>query len=253
MIKKVGIVIVVILFFIFSGAMIHGGGESYQSSKKVVSIQTPIVADFEDASVNAKWTFIATSPNFDKDASAIQTTVAGPWGLAVPDDKKKNCLGVKTAFKTRGYNFIELAPPVYDVKLYPGTEDYFKPAIPNPNNERFIPLPGKVQSIDVWVAGRNFRYTLEVHLKDFNGFVYRLRMGKIDYQGWRNLSKPLPFYVPQEEKYLPKEKPLKFMKYVLIADPDERADRLYVYFDHMKVITDLYIEKFDGIEMKDAW
>jgi len=162
-------------------------------------------------------------------------------------------MGVKTAFNSQGYNYIEMLPPVYDAKLYPDIQPLFPDPIPNPQNERFIPIPGKCKSIDVWVAGRNYRYTLEIWIKDFNGFIYPLEMGKIDYPGWRNLSKKIPEYIPQEQKYLPAEKPLKFIKFVLRSDPDEVSDKLYVYFDHMKVITDVYIQRYDGYDIKDNW
>jgi len=221
--------------------------------KKVVSIQAPVLADFENPEHTKLWKIGETSQNCDLEKTAIKPIQGGPWSLAVPTENKKWCLGVKTAFKTKGYNYIEIRPPIYDPKLYPDIQSLFVDPIPNVQNERFIPIPGKCKSIDVWVAGRNYRYTVEIWLKDFNGFIYPLDMGKIDYPGWRNLSRNIPAYIPQEEKYLPKEKPLKFIKYVLRSDPDERADKLYVYFDHMKVITDVYIQRYDGYDIKDNW
>lgn len=221
--------------------------------KKVISIQAPVLADFENPENTKLWKIGEVSQSCDLEKTALKPMEGGPWSLAEPAEKKKWCMGVKTAFKTKGYNYIEILPPVYDPKLYPNIQTLFPDPIPNPQNERFIPIPGKCKSIDVWVAGRNYRYTLEIWIKDFNGFVYPLEMGKLDYPGWRNLSHNIPSYIPQEEKYLPKEKPLKFIKFVLRADPDERADKLYVYFDHMKVITDVYIQRYDGYEIKDTW
>lgn len=250
MIKKIVFSMFILLL---STSFIIAAGEAYQSTKKVMSIQAPFLADFESASAINDWKIGVTSPNCDKDITALKGTPGGPWGLALPDDKKKQCLGLKTGFKTKGYNFVEILPPVYKTEIYPSLKNLFNAPIPNPNNQRFIPMPGKVQSVDVWVAGRNFRYTVEVHLKDYNGFTYALEMGKINYAGWRNLSKNMPGYIPQEEKYLPKEKPLRFVKFVVRSDPDERANKVYIYFDHMKVITDVYIERFDGDDIKDTW
>ncbi len=246
--KKIVLSLIIVLSF---SCFLIAGGETYRSTKKVMSIQAPVIANFENA--NAIWVVGNSSPNSDKDITGVKSNPGGPWGLAVADDEKKLCLGVKSGFKTKGYNFVEVLPPVYKKEYYPNLQNLFSSEIPNPKGERFIPLPGKVQSIDVWVAGRNFRYTVEIWLKDYNGFVYALEMGKVNFAGWRNLSKQMPGYIPQEEKYLPKEKPLKFIKFVIRADPDERANKLYLYFDHMKVITDVYIERFDGDDIKDTW
>lgn len=242
--------LILVLLFISVG---FAGGEEYRSVKKIISIQAPALADFEDTGLNGQWVIGNTSPNIDMSVTAIKSTPGGPWGLAVPEAQKKTCLGLKTGFKTRGYNFVEVVPPVYDTKLYPYLQQFFSAPIPNPNQDRFIPVPGKCKSIDVWVAGRGFRYTLEIWVKDFYGFVYSLDMGKIDFPGWRNISRDIPQYIPQEEKYFPKEKPLRFFKFRLVSDPDERADKLFVYFDHMKVITDVYIERIDGDDIRDNW
>lgn len=241
---------VFILLFI---NLLFAGGEEYRSSKKIVSIQAPVLVDFEDQATAAKWIIGNSTPNIDKDITGVKVITGGPWGLAVPENQKKSCLGVKTGFKSRGYNFVEILPPVYQTELYPGLQSYFMAPIPNPNNERFIPIPGKADSIDIWVAGRGYRYMFEIWLKDFYGFVYPLEMGKLDYGGWRNLSREIPGYILQETRYFPKEKPLKVVKFVLSADPDEIADKLFVYIDHMKVITDVYIERIDGDELRDSW
>lgn len=249
MFKKIGISIILLL--ILNGIMF---------SEKQIYVQAPVIADFEDSSKITEWIIDKTSPNIDLEVvgqdkkGAIKATEGGPDALFIPADKKKYCMGVKAAFKTMGYNFIEIRPPVYKAELYPQLQDFFPTPIPNPNNHRFIPLPGELKSIDVWIAGRNFRYNLEIHLLDFNGFVYALDMGKINFPGWRNLSRIIPIYIPQEEQYIPKEKPLKFIKYVLRADPYERANKFYIYFDQMKVITDLYVVRYDGIDnIDDAW
>lgn len=250
--KKLGILIV--LFMLITCVMLVLG-ESYRSGNRTLCIQAPVIADFENTEAVNQWKIGNTSPNFsiNKELIGIQGISGGPSALAVNSNLKKTFLGIKVAFRTKDYNYFEVLPPEYKPELYPDLITLFLNPIPNPYNERFIPLPGNVQSIDVWVAGRNYSYTLEIWLKDFNGFVYALEMGKTDYSGWRNLSRTLPSYIRQEEKYLPKERPLKFIKYVFRADPYERADKFYVYLDHMKVVTDLYIVQYDGIGIEDNW
>ncbi len=228
--------------------------------EKQIYVQAPILADFEDSGNITEWIMDRTSANIDLEVvgqdkkGAIKATEGGPDALFIPADKKKYCLGIKAAFRTMGYNFIEIRPPVYKAESYPQLKDLFINPIPNPNNDRFIPIPGRTKSIDVWVAGRNYRYNLEIHIQDFNGFAYALDMGKINFPGWRNLSRELPNYISQEEKHIPKERPLKFIKYVLRSDPYERADKFYIYLDHMKVLTDIYIVRYDGIDnIGDTW
>ncbi len=222
-------------------------------SERVTYMQTPVLEDFESQERSKQWVIGNTSPNVDRDITSVKPIKGGPWALAIPKDKKQLCLGVKTGFKSRGYNFIEVLPPIYKTSLYKGIQVLFPDEIPNPNQERFLPIPGRCRTIDMWVAGRNYRYTLEIWLKDFNGFVYALNMGKLDYPGWRDLSVRIPGYINQDEKYIPREKPLKIMKFVLRADPDERAERFYVYFDQLKVFTDVFIQRYDGDDIKDKW
>ncbi len=230
----------------------------------MISIEAPVLEDFEDQKRASEWIIGETSPNIAKewitpDQKKQQLTLkpipthGTPLALAVPTNRKQWCLGLKAAFKTKGYNFIEILPPVFSMDKYSHLKPLFPFEVPNPYGERFIPIPGKCKRIELWVAGRNYNYTVEIWLEDFNGFIYPLEMGSINYAGWRCLSKPIPGYIPQEEKYIPQEKPLKVKKIVVRADPNERADRLYVYFDHLKVITDLYIKRFDGDFILDTW
>ena len=237
----------IILISLFTSVLLFSG-VSYLSGIKDRCMSTPVIADFENAS---QWELGNTSPNIEKDKSGTKIVDGGPNGLFISKDKKQKLLGVKLAFRTRGYNSAEVLPPVYKEDLYPNLKELFTNPIPNPDNDRFIPLPGNIHSIDLWVAGRNYRYTLEIWIQDFNGFIYPLEMGMINYPGWRNLSKAMPAYIPQEENYIPKEKPIKFIKYVLRADPNERSDKFYIYFDHMKVVTDLHVVLYDGYDNVD--
>ena len=144
---------------------------------KVHSVETPVLEDFEDVARANKWIVGNTSQNIFQNLTALKVTNGGPVGLAVPAEDKKYCLGLRTAFKSMGYNFIELLPPVWDSSLNPKLKTLFQNDIPNPNGERFIPIPGKCAAITVWVSGRNYNYELECWLKDFWGFVYAIDMG----------------------------------------------------------------------------
>jgi len=47
------------------------------------------------------------------------------------------------------------------------------------------------------------------------------------------------------------EKPLSLVRFVIRTSPNERVDSYVVYFDHLKILTDLYRERFDGDILAD--
>lgn len=146
-----------------------------------------------------------------------------PWGIKSKEEKK--VLAVKASFDRKSYNWVEVYPKIP------------------------LSIRGRCESIDVWVWGGNFRYRLEVHLKDYLGFKHVVNVGWLNYIGWRNLRIKVPLHIPQSENYIPKLKVLKFIKFVMWADPGERAEGFYVYFDRMQIQTDIYIERFDGDDL----
>ena len=101
-------------------------------------------------------------------------------------------------------------------------------------------------------GGSNYDYYLDAHFRDYRGMVHTFRMGDLKYAGWRNLVIQIPKHVPQGEPYIPKLKPLEFTKFVLWTRPRERVDDFYVYLDHIKVITDIFVERFDGDDLADV-
>ena len=52
-------------------------------------------------------------------------------------------------------------------------------------------LPGKIRSLNVWIWGSNYNYSMDLHLQDYRGVVHVLRLGKLEFNGWGIL---LPVY-----------------------------------------------------------
>lgn len=210
-----------------------------ESKRNTQNIQTFVLTSFEDAkNWKAEWSMFATK-KFDKAKQrwVIDDSVNGikgfegrPWGVRVADEK--NVLAVKASFDRKGYNTVEVFPV-------------------NPTNGKHQPLYmiGKVQALDLWVWGGNFKYKIEVHLKDYMGYNHVLDGGWLNYIGWRNIRLKVPPTIPQGERYIPRLKTLRFEKFVLISHPAERNDIFYVYFDRMQIQTDIYLQRFDGDEM----
>jgi hypothetical protein len=219
------------LFFVLLAVVALLTGVSYghsdNQSKNVTSIA---IEDFDQL-----WTWKAKPGTIDEAKAQIKIIDSGAeLALLYPEEEKgktRKSLGFKCGFLHRGYNWVEFYPP------------------------GVIELPGKSKQIQIWVCGMKYNYTLEIYVEDYRGMIHKIEMGSLYFSGWRSLTRDLPSYIPQEEENYPKDRPLRITKIVVRADPYERIDRFYVYFDQIKVITDVYSEQFDGLELirKSDW
>jgi hypothetical protein len=89
------------------------------------------------------------------------------------DHEVKYVLGVRTYFMERGFDRVEVFPP----------------------NEYVV--RGKAKEIRVWALGRKFRHTLYVKLRDYRGDIHKLKVGRLDFWGWKELSVVIPGWLPQ--------------------------------------------------------
>jgi len=151
-----------------------------------------------------------------------------------------NSFGIWGRFDRRGYNWIDVFPAV------PGSgangED------PQPFE---IPVPGRIQYLDMWVWGSNLNYYMEAYFRDFQGVVHNLYLGSLKYQGWRNLRVKIPTSIPQSKRVLPRYAGLSFVKFRIWTTPGEMVNNFYVYFNQMKVLTDTFESLFDGDDLAD--
>jgi hypothetical protein len=177
---------------------------------------------------------------------------------------EQKVLGVRSNFDFRGYNWIVIEPAntrsVREV-LEPrntsaeGSNLIGKDSRPGDMRKLigpyYIQLMGKTQALDFWIWGANYNYELEIHLEDYNGITHILPAGNLKFFGWRNLRVNIPNYISQEQQYTPSVQPLKFIRFKIIANPDERPDNFHIYFDYMQAMTDLYQETYFGRELDD--
>jgi hypothetical protein len=147
--------------------------------------------------------------------------------------------GVHGKFDRKGYNYIELIPVEQE------NDEDGKPV------PRAIALPGRVASMDVWVWGSNLNYYVEAHIRDHRGIVHVLKMGDMDYLGWRNLRTTIPTYIPQSVTHAPLFRGLELVKLVVWTQPTERVEEFYIYFDQLKIFTDVFENPFDGDDLAD--
>jgi hypothetical protein len=194
---------------------------------KMEDIRSLILEDFENNDKN--WQVTAsrfTVEDYPQLKSAVEGAPIALRGSFAEGDNNY-VMGARASFTRKGYNRIWIYP------------------------EEEIVIPGAAKKIDVWVWGANYYYNMEVHVRDYRGIVHKLPLGSLHFIGWRNLSVVIPKQIPQFIRYLPMEKPLTFVRFAIWTEPGERVDDFYVYLDHLKVLTDVYRERFDGDVLAD--
>jgi len=222
-----------------------------------VDFESIILETFNGDSAHS-WDFGGKTYNFDfewrADASKFASNIDDEsypklayipsWPMALfgsnREDRDLQSLGVWGKFDRRGYNWIDIYP------IIPGTggddED------PEPFE---IPIPGRIQYLDLWVWGSNMNYYMEAYFRDHQGVVYNLHLGNLAYQGWKNLRTRIPTSIPQSRRILPRYAGLTFVKFRIWTTPVERVDNFYIYMKQMKVLTDTFESLFDGDELAD--
>jgi hypothetical protein len=143
-------------------------------------------------------------------------------------------LGIWGRFDRRGYNWIDIYPIA-------GSGDEAAPFE--------IPLPGRVQYLDLWVWGSNLNIYIEAYVRDYQGVVHSLKLGDVNYTGWRNLRTTIPNTIRQSKRVLPNYAGLTFVKFRIWTQPVEGVNNFYVYFDQFKVLTDTFESLYDGDEL----
>ena len=203
------------------------------ADEKTLNLESRILETFDPDTRTTDWLIRGSkfiTEGFPKKAYA-QTWPEALFG-ANREERDLEVLGAHFKFNRQGYNNIEFIP----VKEGEDGEPVHNP----------ISIPGRVQQLDFWVWGSDFDYYMEVHLRDFRGVVYTLNMGSLNFVGWKNLRTDIPSYIPQTQDYAPYLAGLQLEKIVLWTNPTERVHNCYVYIDQIKVLTDIFISRFDG-------
>jgi hypothetical protein len=144
-----------------------------------------------------------------------------------------NILGIKVSFTRKGDNWFE---------VYPSNGRDGK------NVE--IPLTGTVSHIDFWVWGANYRYYLEVLVRDAEGTVHRLRAGNMAFSGWKNVVVEIPTGILQHSRLRSGPETMNFVGFRITSDPYEYVDDFVIYFDDLKYTTNVLSGIYDGYDLR---
>jgi hypothetical protein len=244
--------LVIFLLVMFSLAAVSTFGD-----ENVVDYLSVILEPF-NGETSHEWSYGGRTYSYDfewaLDASKFATninnnpfpklTYVPSWPMALFGTNREGrdikSIGIWGRFDRRGYNWVDL----YPIKV--GSAD--SEDGPEPFE---IPIPGRLNYLDLWVWGSNLNFYLEAYFRDYQGVVYTINMGDLYYTGWKNLRVRIPTNIPQSKRVLPRLAGLTFVKFRIWTTPGERVDNFYVYFNQMKILTDIFETLYDGDELGD--
>jgi hypothetical protein len=203
------------------------------AQERTVNLESRVLESFDPGDRTTDW--LVRGSKFVTEGFP-QKAYAEAWPEALyganREGRELEVLGAHFRFNKQGYNYIEIIPV---------TENDEGETVPNP-----IEIPGRARQLDLWVWGSDFDYYLEAHLQDHRGMIHTLKLGSLDFVGWKNLRIAIPNYIPQSADHVPYLEVLRLVKLVVWTKPTESVKDCYVYFDQIKVLTDMFVDRFDG-------
>lgn len=127
---------------------------------------------------------------------------------------------------------------------------------------RPIPIEGITRTVSVWVVGRNTNHELFLLIEDFFGRPFELNMGRLNFQGWRQLVVAIPpqsddgfrGIVQQSFGHGQQDMGIRIRGFRIEVYPMEAFGSYYIYFDDLRAVTDLFaVQHRDPDDMMDGW
>ncbi len=154
--------------------------EQKQEQKKQSPVYVKIVLEDFETTQFPESSIVYKNTGYQKGGIAIRDQFPSP----AKDSKKY--LGIKILGKAG--DVIQLTPP------------------------KKLVIDKYCQSISIWVYGKDLSGELSIMIKDSEGASHRLIMGRLNYQGWRELTVNLPKEIAQMDRYLSQKTELEITR-----------------------------------------
>ena len=230
--KKV--ILKILIVFIFSSTFCSAYNSKSHNDKDE-DLYSKVVFDFEGKDQEKKWNVVLSKYGNDNSLEYSHQNLIRRNPLS--KILSTNSLFIRSSFLTKGYNYVDIYIPS-DKKIVVDEKEIFEP--------KSIPIEGRVDYISIWVWSHNFDYSLEVHLKDTDGYIRRVYLGDLYHVGWKNLHISMPQNIKQKTRFYDKNLSLSFVKFRIRSSVTALKEDFYCFIDDFKVITDLGINSFNG-------
>ena len=190
----------------------------------------------------------------------VQAIPGPPEGLAtsniVPgkpknlgtNSKNQKSMGVRFNFVYPGNNSVVMTPPKSRSVRRP-TGQLDEKNAPKYVDIPGVELPGRISALSLWVLGRGNNVSLECWLEDWRRDVHLFKFGSLNFIGWRPLTIKIPIRVPQSATSFPQTRNMVLKRLILRTKPSAPGEEIVLFFDSLKVLTNLYDLHFDGADM----
>lgn len=201
-----------------------------QPSSRSVAVE--LIDDF-DTEGDTKWT--VTSSRYVAEGFPKFGYFPGIPNSLKPFQKEgvdPKVFGVRTAYNRKGDNWFEITRTKEDK-----VDEY-----------NFV---GVVDHLDFWVWGANYRYYLEVMVRDSNGCVHVLPACNLMFNGWKNVVVKIPGWLQQCSRLRSGPHYMTFVGFRIRSDSNEFVDDFTIYFDKVQYMTNSLSYIYDGYELNE--
>jgi hypothetical protein len=187
-------------------------------------------------------------------------------------------LGIRVHFPTEPFNSAAIIKPPFEIPAYADTTEVSQDDEGNdilivPDEEKgkgnkflkngVVKNVGVLKSLSINVYGRNFPHTLAVTLRDQNNEDHQIKLGSLDFDGWKTLTWSNPNYISEVRDREVRKYPLypasetmrKLSGFVIYRDASSIGGDFVTYIKDVSVVFDravLAVEEPD-INDEDTW